>query len=145
MKNFLIILFALLVSGCQSKKIDLTGKFDVALDNRISGVMTIKQERTKLTGFFQWNGKSAQVPGEIYQITGTVQQPKSKIVTVKISAIIGQIPWYTFGGSARDSDAILGKFLQEKKDESWVNYSPGRYYGVGKTLSWMAIRKSPEF
>jgi hypothetical protein len=145
MKNFLIILFTLLVSGCQSKKIDLTGKFDVALDNRILGVLTLKQERTKLTGFFQWNGRSAQETGEIYQITGTVQQPKSKIVTVKISAIIGQIPWYTFEGTARDSDAILGKFLQEKKDESWVNYSPGRYYGVGKTLSWMAIRNSMKF
>ena len=136
-----IIFIYLLGLGCQPKRIDLTGKFDVALDNRISGILTLKQEGTKLTGFFQWNAREKQESGEIYQITGTVQQPKSKIVTVKISAIIGKIPWYTFEGTARDSDFVIGKFTQEKKDGSWVNYSPGRFYGTGKTLSWMAIRE----
>jgi len=142
MKNISVILIFLSVLGCRSNNIDLTGKFDVALDNRISGTLSLKQERTTLTGFFQWNARGTQESGEIYQITGTVQKgPKSKNITVKISAIIGKIPWYTFEGIARDSDSVIGKFTQEKKDASWVNYSPGRYFGAGKTLSLMAIRK----
>jgi hypothetical protein len=145
MKNVIIFLISLLAIGCQSERIDLNGKFDVALDNRISGVLTLKQEGSKLTGFFQWNTRGTQESGEIYQITGTVAKPKSKIVTVKISAIIGKTPWYTFEGTASDSDFVTGKFIQEEKDKSWVNYSPGRYYGAGKTLGWMAIRKEKSF
>ncbi len=145
MKNVIIILISLLAIGCQSERIDLNGKFDVALDNRISGLLTLKQEGGKLTGFFQWNARGTQESGEIYQITGTVEKSKSKVVTVKISAIIGKTPWYTFEGTASDSDFVSGKFTQEKKDESWVNFSPGKYYGAGKTLGWMAIRKEKSF
>jgi len=145
MKNVIIILIALSAFACQSGRIDLNGKFDVALDNKILGVLTLNQEGPNLTGFFQWNARGTQESGEIYQITGTVEKPRSKIVTVKISAIIGKTPWYTFEGTARDSYSVIGKFTQEKKDESWVNFSPGRYYGAGKILSWMAIRKQKSF
>jgi hypothetical protein len=37
----------------QLQRIDLTGKFDLVINNEICGVLNLKQEKVELTGFFQ--------------------------------------------------------------------------------------------
>jgi hypothetical protein len=130
MKNTFIIFTFLSMLGCRSERIDLTGTFYVALDNTVMAVLTLKQDESKLTGFFEWDiqGRSRKT---VYPITGIcIYNSKTKTAVIQITIKRDTETVYAFKGNATDSDSFLGSFAT----------FPAATLKVNKT-SWMAIRK----
>ena len=133
MKKTFVIFVLLLMPGCRSEKIDLTGKFDVVLNNKAIAVLTLKQIESKLTGFFEWNNTGSDFR-TIYEITGTCTHiRKTKTATVIIYVKKDKESMYVLNGKTSDSNSILGSFEQR----------PGatRHF-VNNKQSCMAIRKN---
>jgi hypothetical protein len=132
MKKPIVIFIFLSVLGCRSERIDLTGKFDIVLNNKVQAVLTLTQKNTKLTGFYELIGLASN-KRYIFEITGSCSplsknKPASILIHVKNNSQIG----YILKGNASDSNSFLGTF--EQRPEAPLHY-------LSDNQSLMAIRK----
>ncbi len=107
----LIFIISLLVLASCSEKIDLTGKFDVALNNEVMAVITLKQNGASIVGLFDWNDRYG--PNEIYTVSGKcVPHSREKTLRVTLTVKSEAGDQYLLSGTASDSDTILGSLTQ---------------------------------
>jgi hypothetical protein len=139
MKKSIVLVIFIFVLACHSEEaINLTGRFDIILNTKPSAVLILKQEGTKLTGFFQWINTydGRRVGGQVFEITGTsVPDLQKKRCSVKI-VVNSNVQLYSIEGNASDSDSFIGTFKQ-------LTSAPAISRGYGEeTQSIIAIRES---
>ena len=123
MKKILVGLICLTILACKSQHINLTGKYDFVIDNKMVGTLTLQQNNEgQLTGFLSYDRIGDNRRTEVYQVKGfTYYDSKPKKHKVGIIVYKNQ-----YSGYASDSNSIIGTWIRSEDQSSH---------------EWMAIKK----